>query len=176
MTRNAALCALLSLAVLGISGCKRQEPVASTAGPAAASSSSSAEGGGTERSIEPADPRFAEYPPGEAFTGKPAEVDVASHPSAETFQSFLRKGAAGGPNFSGHLTLVSMECGANCQGWMVVDARTGKVYDGFASSVGAQFRKDSSLVIANPPGEVTPGCKCATELYAWKGERLEKIE
>lgn len=170
MTRNTAASVLLSLAALG---CQRSEPVASTAGPVA---SASRENDGATRPAEPTDPRFAEYPPGEAFSGKPAEVDVASHPSAETFQSFLRKGSAGGPNFSGHLTLVSMGCGANCQGWMVVDARTGKVYDGFTSSVGAEFRRDSSLVIANPPGAVTPACKCATELYAWKGERLDRLE
>lgn len=170
MNRQAAACVLLSLVAFG---CQKEKPAASAPGMEAASSTDLAD---TPRSTEPADPRFAKYPSGEAFTGKPAEVDVASHPSAETFLSFLRKGAAGGPNFSGHLTLVSMECGTNCQGWMVVDAQTGKVYDGFTSSVGAEFRRDSSLVIVNPPGKVTPGCKCSTELYAWKGAGLEKIE
>ncbi len=104
-------------------------------------------------------PQFEDYPAIEQFHGKPASVDLSSHPKARTFRTRLREGAKQGFNFAGHYALVKWGCGNECQGALVVDLRTGIVY-GFAepsakgpleSSRGLEFRSTSRLVIADPP-------------------------
>lgn len=73
-------------------------------------------------------PRFEDFPVVEEFHGKPAWVDLSSHPSARTFRTRLRDGAKKGPNFAGHYALVFWGCGNECQASLVIDLCTGKVY------------------------------------------------
>jgi len=115
-------------------------------------------------------PRFNDFPVVEKFYGKPARVDLSSHPMGRIFRTRLRRGAQEGPNFAGHYALVWWGCGNECQQSLIVDLRTGKVYglaespsettsshsDGFKrqplqSSRGADFMLTSRLVIADPP-------------------------
>lgn len=104
-------------------------------------------------------PRFDDFPVVEEFHGKPARVDLSSHPNARTFRTRLRDGAEKGPNFAGHYALVFFGCGNECQQTLIVDLRTGKVY-GLAeppsnrplqSSRGLDFTLTSRLLIADPP-------------------------
>jgi hypothetical protein len=44
------------------------------------------------------------------------------------FRAEIRKGAAKGPNFAGHYTVVRWGCGSDCLQIAIVDARTGKVH------------------------------------------------
>jgi hypothetical protein len=59
---------------------------------------------------------------------KAAQVDLKSHPRATRYRTKLREGAAEGPNFAGHFTVVGLGCGTSCIQWAVVDARTGAIY------------------------------------------------
>ncbi len=57
-----------------------------------------------------------DYPRFEAFSTpvislKPARVDLESHPLAKRYRTRLREGAAEGPNFAGHFTIVGWGCG-----------------------------------------------------------------
>src|SRR5687768_8755805 len=74
------------------------------------------------------DALFAKYPAAAMHKGKPAAVDLASHKDARTFRTRLREGAAKGPNFAGHLTVIQIGCGTMCQLVVLVDARNGKVH------------------------------------------------
>jgi hypothetical protein len=56
-----------------------------------------------------------------------------------------------GVNFAGHFCFVYWGCGSPCQMSAVVDLKTGKVYDGPTASNGYGFKKDSRLLIINPP-------------------------
>jgi hypothetical protein len=96
-------------------------------------------------------PRFDDHPAGDTFTGTPAPVDLASAEGARRFRTVLREGAAQGPNFAGHYTVVQWGCGSPCQSFAIVDARTGRVTFGNGSlTVGAEYRLDSRLLIEDP--------------------------
>jgi hypothetical protein len=72
-------------------------------------------------------PVFEDFPAVEIFKGKPARVDLGSHPDAHRFRTRLTQGAAKGPNFAGHFTVVMWHCGTSCQTMALVDAKTGPV-------------------------------------------------
>ena len=107
-------------------------------------------------------PKFEDYHAAETFTGTPAAVVTAGSKLAQTYRTRLREGAGKGPNFAGQFTLVSWGCGAGCQDWAVVDARSGKVFDAMLrTSVGAEFQRDSRLVLVDT-------AKLAAEAYGGK--------
>jgi hypothetical protein len=105
----------------------------------------------------PADaPRFEDYPVA-AETVRPAPVNLKGNPEARRFRTMLREGAADGPNFAGHFTIVDWGCGTSCVNWAVVDATTGKVHFDPATEVvsavhvftdqSLNFRQDSRLLV-----------------------------
>ncbi len=95
-------------------------------------------------------PRFEDYRVSKVFTGKPAPVNLRSHPKARLFRTMLRMSAERGPNFAGHFTVAIWGCGSDCRMVAVVDANTGRVYFApFQVSTGASFRINSRLFIAN---------------------------
>ena len=124
-------------------------------------------------------PRFEDYRADAAFKGSPAAVVTEGSKLARTYRTRLREGAAKGPNFAGRFTLVSWGCGASCQEWAVVDARTGQVSEWMIrTSVGAEFRADSRLLLVDTPklaaeafgGKVPANCTdCGTPgAYEWR--------
>jgi len=121
-----------------------------------------------------APPRFEDLPAGNRYDGPPASVDLDSHPLARTFQTALGAGAAEGPNMAGALTLVSWGCGTMCHRAMVVDAATGRVVAQLESPLGWAFRRDSDLLIENPPERVaeSPCPACRTRYLVRSGESL----
>lgn len=132
-------------------------------------------------------PRFEDYPAPATFRGTPAPVDVASAEGARAFRTVLREGAAKGPNFAGRYTFVQWGCGSPCQSFAIVDARTGRVtWGGGSLSVGAAYRLDSELLIANPPERWLElygadaadaiGGTAASIYYRWDGERLTPLD
>ena len=127
-------------------------------------------------------PRFEDFRVATIYKGAPAPVDLRSNPYAATFRTRLREGARKGPNFAGHYTVVAWGCGSNCESNMIVDARTGKVYSGFGDERGAEFRLNSSLVIADPGGnpdarayDDDPTDKLPVHYYSWSDHRLKSI-
>ena len=107
-------------------------------------------------------PRFEDFHAEDVFKGPAAAVVTKGSKLANTYRTRLRDGAAKGPNFAGHFTLVSWGCGASCQDWAVVDAKTGQVSEWMIrTSVGAEFRADSRLILVDTP-------KLAAEAYSGK--------
>lgn len=72
-------------------------------------------------------PRFEDYPTSKDFTGKPAAPKLV-RPADRQFRTVIRDGAAKGPNFAGHYTIVSWGCGSGCVSMTIVDARDGTVF------------------------------------------------
>lgn len=99
------------------------------------------------------------------------------------FRTRLREGAAKGPNFAGHYTLVMWGCGAACQMVAVVDAGDGQVsFAPFTTSEGASYRLDSRLFIANPPEKLKlipkkylVGQEISIEYYVWENTQFRLI-
>lgn len=87
----------------------------------------------------------------EAYRGRLAPLDEASHTDARQFRTTLQEGLKQGVNFAGRYTVVTVGCGTTCQEHYVVDRQNGKVLDKLQSSTGAQFSPDSRIFIVNPP-------------------------
>ena len=127
-----------------------------------------------------APPQFAEYKAQPAFSGTPAAPQTNMN-NARRFRTVLRAGAAKGPNFDEHYTLVQWGCGAGCAQFSIVDAKTGSVYDppfqsvsfgsteqGFVEDSGIRYKLDSSLLVISgcPDGK-----ECAIGYYAGTARR-----
>jgi ankyrin repeat protein len=127
-------------------------------------------------------PRFEDFPVSRIYRGAPAPVDLHSNPEAPSYRTRLTQGARKGPNFAGHYTVVGWGCGSNCESAMLVDALTGRVYDGFGDERGAEFRVNSNLVIADPGGGPgasgypdNPTDSLPVRYYVWNENRLKLI-
>lgn len=91
----------------------------------------------------------------------------------------------GRPNFAGHYTVVFWGCGTACAAFVIVDDRTGEVYEppelarGVDLGVGGpSFHIDSRLlVLANCPDPQVYGLNnCMRKFYIWDGSRLELLK
>ena len=103
---------------------------------------------------EPTPPKFEDYVVVNVFRGKPAKVDLKSHPEAWTFRTRLREGNSKPPDFAGYYTLVSWGCGSPCQQNALIDARDGKVYFGPVTTLGSRYRLTSRMLVANAPEDI----------------------
>jgi hypothetical protein len=140
-------------------------------------------------------PLYRDFPAAGDFRGKPAALDLASNRDARQFRTVLTAGAAKGPNFAGHFTVVGWGCGSACLAWAIVDATSGKVYfDKIARVVSAanvgenpvepgvngdfdvlRFRRDSDLlVMLGAPGEDEQ--RDGVNFYRWDGSALQLLD
>jgi hypothetical protein len=88
------------------------------------------------------------------YDGVPAKIDFRSDHELKKFRTAIRAGYKTNKlNFAGHYCLVYWGCGSPCKQSAIVDLRTGKVYDGPTSSYGYKFKKNSKMIIVNPPGD-----------------------
>ncbi len=111
-------------------------------------------------------PRYEDFPVTKIYKGKPAPP-VLSSTEARTFRTRLKEGAAKGPNFAGHYTIVGWGCGSSCQQLAVIDAQTGKVY--FSKTL------PNAVYAMLPDTEEEPGLKYRLNskllvLVGWPGE------
>jgi hypothetical protein len=85
---------------------------------------------------------------------KPPDV---SSGEARTYRTVLREGARAGVNFAGHYTVVMWGCGVPCKRLALIDRGTGTVYfPPVSPALGAEFRVDSALLIADSPDMIRP--------------------
>ncbi|SFC94520.1 hypothetical protein SAMN04487907_1211 [Zunongwangia mangrovi] len=84
------------------------------------------------------------------YNGTLVEPDFESYPWAKRFITRITDGCKNGINFAGKYTLIIWGCGSPCQGGAIVDRTNGKIYNGYFSTYGSEFRIDSKLIIFNP--------------------------
>jgi len=129
-------------------------------------------------------PRFQDFAVTNIFKGKPAAVDLSSHPEARKYRTQLRRQAAEGPNFSGHYKIAIWGCGTSCAAFAIVDCRTGKVYfspelpyvtwtDWIGEDYGLKFQLDSKLLVLK--GTPVEESKVGTFYYIWETNTLKLI-
>ena len=125
--------------------------------------------------------RFEDYAVADTSPGRrpAAGVDFSSAPYGRTFRTRLREGAAPGPNFAGHYTVVLWGCGTSCQIVSVIDARTGRLSrQTLLTANGVRYRRDSRLLLADPPDPDQPAdcASCGTPAYyVWEGGELRPV-
>jgi hypothetical protein len=129
-------------------------------------------------------PSFQNFAVTNVFRGKPAEVDLSSHPRARLFRTQLRLQTAEGANFAGHYRLAQWGRGSSCAEFAIVDCKTGKVYFSpelpFVTWVGWEgaddglhFRLDSRLIILK--GSPLEEPKKGTFYLLWENDKLKLI-
>jgi hypothetical protein len=126
---------------------------------------------------------FEDYPAKDSAAAiRPAPVRLESAPYGQMYRTKLREGAARGPNFAGHYTVVTWGCGTGCQILAVVDARTGQLSrQTLLLAQGARYRRASTLVLADPVDSTVqrPGERCSScgtpAFYRWTGERFAPL-
>jgi ankyrin repeat protein len=125
-------------------------------------------------------PQFEDFPLARIYKGAPARVDLSSNPITREYRTRIREGTRKGTNFAGHFTVVSWGCGSNCETIAIVDALTGRVYDGIGDERGADYKINSSLIIADPgrPADVNgddPTTKLPVRYYVWQENHFTLI-
>jgi len=126
-------------------------------------------------------PQFADYPTDTVYNGRTARVPDslslfgASPPNNNNVSATLARG----PNFAGHYTVVDTRLGTEAEQQTIMDATTGRIVARMVTALGADFRLDSRLLIANPldsTGCFDPICRwCRPVYYQWNGLRLDSI-
>ena len=125
---------------------------------------------------------FKEYP-ATVYNGPLADPDFSTNPDAKVFIPRIKDACANGINFAGHYTLVLWGCGTACQSGVVVDRITGRIFDGYISSVGSEFKKDSNMIIKNigaidPDTNLIEVCASCGEVShnIWTGTTFKTVE
>lgn len=129
-------------------------------------------------------PTFAQFPARSSVPRARPVAPVLDTPAARRYRTVIRRGAARGPNFAGAFTVVLWGCGTECQQLAIVDARTGRVFvASFVTTAGVSFRRESRLLIANPPENTREAVSMGADpgryfarYYAWTGRRLALLD
>ncbi len=124
---------------------------------------------------------FEDYPAG-IYKGKIVDPDFSTAPDAKRFITRIKNECANGINFAGHYTLVIWGCGSPCQSGVVVDRKTGKIYGGYGTALGSEFKKNSKMIIRNSGAidtttnliEVCAYCDVNHEI--WTGTEFKEVE
>ncbi|HMS66831.1 MAG TPA: hypothetical protein PKD18_01785 [Saprospiraceae bacterium] len=83
---------------------------------------------------------------------KYADLDLKSNKDANNFRTMLTMGySSDTANFAGHYSFIYWGCGSPCQSSLLIDRRTGKIYNSPGASLGYDFRVGSKMLIVNPP-------------------------
>lgn len=83
---------------------------------------------------------------------KYAALDLKSNNGANNFRTRLKEEySSDKANFAGHYSFVHWGCGSPCHSSLLIDRKTGKIYDSPLASLGYDFRVDSRMLIVNPP-------------------------
>src|SRR5580704_5829542 len=74
-------------------------------------------------------PKFTDFAVTEVYRGKPAEPKITK--DFRLFRTVIRRGAESSVEFGGHYTVPRWGCGTGCNGFVIVDSISGRIYDGF---------------------------------------------
>ena len=102
-------------------------------------------------------PRFEEYPAATTYKGR-AHLPILATPLDHKYRTTIRIAAAKGVNFSGHFAIVTWGCGTGCKGFVIVDLKTGTVYDPPFDEIGFHYG----------PREYDPGWQCYSDLLTYR--------
>ena len=119
-----------------------------------------------------------QYEVGNLYRGRLAPLDENSHTDSRTYRTALREGLKEGVNFAGKYTVVTVECGRNCQMHYVIDRENGKLLDKLQSTAGAKFSPSSRLFIINPPDPTLnySECRdCTPEAFVFDEDRFRQL-
>lgn len=81
-----------------------------------------------------------------------ADLNLSPKEEAYRFRTRIREAYKSDTvNFAGHYTFAWWGCGSPCQSGVIIDRRTGQIYDVPSAALGYDFRPNSRMLIANAP-------------------------
>jgi hypothetical protein len=92
---------------------------------------------GISSQVEKPRPKFSDYSVKKIYRGEPARPIITK--KFRSFRTMIRMGADSDVEFAGHYTIPRWGCGTDCNGFVIVDSISGRVYDGFGVA-GLPFR------------------------------------
>jgi hypothetical protein len=123
---------------------------------------------------------FRNYPAEADFRGMPARPKLTTS-KERTYKTRIRTQERRGPNFAGHFTLAKWGCGSPCLDFVIIDARTGAIYDsnfivGCADNnsleAKIEFKLTSRLLVMTG---FKDSAGCGTDYYEWNGKQLTLV-
>jgi hypothetical protein len=79
-----------------------------------------------------------------------ADLNLSSNKGAHRFRTRITEAyKADTVNFAGHYTFAWWGCGSPCQSGVIIDRKTGQVYDAPSAALGYDFRPNSRMLIVN---------------------------
>jgi len=121
---------------------------------------------------------FEDFKVEEIYIGRIAPIDYTSNKTAKLYRSTIREAYKNStPTFGGHYCMAEWGCGSPCHAGAIVDLKTGKVYDTPAGAIRYDYKKDSRMIIVNPPdttGFYLESCLyCIPEIWVWDETKKE---
>jgi hypothetical protein len=123
---------------------------------------------------------FKHYPAEADFRERPAKPLLVNR-KEHAYRTQIRQQASKGPNFAGHFTIAKWGCGSPCLAFVIVDSKSGNVYDpGFSVACADQSGMDASIdfKLMSRLIKATGFSKefgCGTDFYEWDGKELNLI-
>jgi len=108
------------------------------------------------------------------------------------YRTVIREAAAVGANFSGHFAIATWGCGTGCEDFVMIDVKTGAIFDPKAYEVGSHYpqqqdyepgwvchsnlinyRRDSRLLVVE--GCILEGKQCGRTYFAEENGQLRQV-
>jgi hypothetical protein len=102
-------------------------------------------------------PRYEDYTAPTTYDGK-ARVPILATPLDWKYQTTIRNAVDKGVNFAGHFALAMWGCGSGCQEFVIVDLKTGAVYDPSFDEVDFHYG----------PKDYDPGWQCYSDSLTYR--------
>jgi hypothetical protein len=120
-------------------------------------------------------PAFQQYRVGTIYKGK-AATPILRTSEDRQYRTRIRIGSAKGPNFAGHYTVILLGCGTQCASFLIVDAKTGRVYSRAQKEYTCwpYHKLDSRLLVT----DVCSGAietNCGRAFWEWTGTELNLL-
>ena len=130
--------------------------------------------------------RYTDFPIDIIYKGEKHAIDFSSNPKYKYYKTVISEGyKKGGVNFAGHYCFIYWGCGTECKQSILVDLKTGKIYNGIMGSLGFKHYNNSRMLIVNPtlsigsdPYHPKPeyylDCPyCKPKVYIWNENKKE---
>ncbi|MBO0357525.1 hypothetical protein J0X19_06175 [Hymenobacter sp. BT186] len=124
---------------------------------------------------------FAEFPAKASFRSNAVAPDFTTNKQAKRHITRIKESAQQPANFAGHYRLVTWGCGSNCQQSVLVDQRTGRIYDAPETALGLSYQLTSRLLITDyyidseDQTYLVNSAYPIPEFYEWTGSRFQKL-
>lgn len=92
-------------------------------------------------------PSFEQYPVAATYSGQPHPPILATALDRK-YRTVIREAAGAGAHFSGHFAIAKWGCGTGCQDFVIIDVKTGAIFEPSPYEVGYHYPKQHDLGVA----------------------------